>query len=65
MRVKPAIRNIMMNELNGRVNIEYSYIHVEDMSPLRECFHCFGFKRIAEYCLRKIASFVFTVVANI
>ena len=53
MKVKPEIRNILINELNGRVNIEYSYIHVEDMSPLRQCFHCFGFKHIAEYCPRK------------
>lgn len=57
MRVKPEIRNIMMNELNGRVNIEYSYIHIEDMSPLRQCFHCYGFKHFAEFCPRKNRQF--------
>lgn len=36
MRVRPEIRNLMINELHGRINIEYSYIHIEDMSPLRQ-----------------------------
>ena len=53
MRVRPEIRNLMINELHGLINIEYSYIHIEDMSPLRQCYHCFGFKHIAEYCPRK------------
>ena len=50
IRVIPEIRDILINQLDGRVNIEFQYIHIEDLNPLRQCFNCMGFNHIGVNC---------------
>ncbi|OTF82890.1 hypothetical protein BLA29_006718 [Euroglyphus maynei] len=50
IQVTPAIRNIIMNTLQGKINIEYDFIHVEDLSPLVQCYTCNGFNHISSKC---------------
>ena len=51
--IDPAIRDIVINELNGKIILDYALVHAEDMSPLRQCYRCYGFSHIASNCLYK------------
>ena len=50
IRVTPAIRDIIINRLQGRVNIDYNYVHAEDMNPLHRCYKCQGFNHHQNNC---------------
>ena len=50
IRVIPAIRDIIINQLYGRVNIDYNYVHAEDMNPLHRCYKCQGFNHHQNNC---------------
>ena len=49
----PKIRDIIINELNGKVILDYSLVHAEDLSPLRQCFRCLGYNHKAAVCQLK------------
>lgn len=48
--IDPAIRDIVINEMNGKIILDYALVHAEDMSPLRQCYRCYGFNHIANTC---------------
>ncbi|KAH9528763.1 hypothetical protein DERF_002678 [Dermatophagoides farinae] len=48
--IDPAIRDLVINEMNGKVILDYALVHAEDMSPLRQCYRCYGFNHIANTC---------------
>ena len=51
--VDPKIRDIIINDMGGKIILDYSMVHVEDMSPLRQCYRCYGFNHKAEKCQLK------------
>ena len=53
MTVDPKIRDIIINDMGGKIILDYSMVHVEDMSPLRQCYRCYGFNHKAEKCQLK------------
>ncbi|KAH9521398.1 hypothetical protein DERF_005060 [Dermatophagoides farinae] len=50
LRVDSGIRDIIINKMSGRVNIDYSYVHAEDLNPLHQCYNCYGFHHHAADC---------------
>ena len=53
LSVDPKIREIIINELNGKIILDYSLVHAEDLSPLRQCFRCLGYNHKAAICQLK------------
>ncbi|OTF74318.1 hypothetical protein BLA29_008446, partial [Euroglyphus maynei] len=50
LSVLPPIRDHIMTQTNGRVLVEFDQIHVEDCSPLKQCFNCHLFHHYAKDC---------------
>ncbi|KAH9528783.1 uncharacterized protein LOC124491462 [Dermatophagoides farinae] len=50
IRVNPKLRDIIVDKMHNKIIIDYQTTHIEDMTPVMQCYKCYGYNHKISEC---------------
>ena len=50
VRVNPKLRDIIIHQMKNKIIIDYQTTHIEDMTPVMQCYKCYGYNHKISEC---------------